>query len=208
MSEQEPTLKRGTRNFRGLRATLLILLAVLIVGISYVVTLGPVHMAHLRAESSDGERALAIGERTQITPPAEWVSEPLVRDLIAWPPLPPLKDWSVLVGQEPGLLLKTPDQKLKVEVTLVERSDVAAFLSDVAQDPDAEAGTEEDAVEPLDEVLASGLSVSHVAGPAEILAVVDTGGGIVGLRATTLGDANLTAYRPAIAQLLEAVRAG
>lgn len=207
MSEQEPPLTRGTRSFRGLRATLLTLLAVLIVGIGYVVTLGPVHMAHLRAESSDGERALAIGERTQVTPPAEWVSEPLVRDLIVWPPLPPLKDWSVLVGQEPGLLLNTPDQKLQVEVTLVEKSDVAAFLSDVTPDPDAEAGTEEKAVAPLDEVLASGLSVSHVEGPAEILAVVDTGSGIVGLRATVLGDANLTTYRPVVAQLLEAVRA-
>ena len=207
MSEHEPPLKRGTRNFRGLRATILILLAVVIIGIGYVVTLGPVHMAHLRAESSDGERALAIGERTQITPPAEWVSGPLVRDLIVWPPLPPLKDWSVLVGQEPGLLLNTPDQKLQVEVTLVEKNEVAAFLSDVSPDPDADAGADEAAVAPLDEVLASGLSVSHVEGPGEILAVVDTGSGFVGLRATPTGDADLTDYRPAVSQLLEAVRA-
>ena len=207
MSEQEPPLKRGTRNFRGLRATLLILLAVLIIGIGYVVTFGPVHMAQLRAESSDGERALAIGEHTQITPPAEWVSEPLVRDLIVWPPLPPLKDWSVLVGQEPGLLLHSPDQKLQVEVTLVDEGEVATFLSNLTPDPDAEPGADEAAEPALDEVLASGLTVSHVEGPAEILAVVDTENGVVGLRASAIGDVDLTEYRPAISQLLEAVRA-
>lgn len=207
MTEQEPPLKRGTRNFRGLRATLLILLAVLIVGIGYVVTLGPVHMAQLRAEASDGQRALAIGEHTQITPPVRWVSEPLVRDLIVWPPLPPLKDWSVLVGQEPGVLLYSPDQKLQVEVTLVDEGDVAAFLSDLAPDPDVEPGSDAPAAPARDEVLESGLTVSHVESPREILAVVDTGSGTVGLRATTVGDIDLVEYRPAISQLLEAVRA-
>lgn len=183
---EPPRLTDAPRNFRRFRIVLFFLLAVVILVVGYAVTLGPVHIAQLRAEASDGERALPIGSDAQITPPAEWVSEPLVRDLIVWPPLPPLKDWSVVIGQEPGWLVRSPDRVLQVEVSPVAGSGVATGA-------------------PL-ETLASGYTVTHVEEGGILTAVVDTGTGSVGVRATVEGEASLDAYRPAISQLLESIR--
>ncbi|UOQ59748.1 hypothetical protein MUN76_11915 [Leucobacter rhizosphaerae] len=183
---ESPRLTDAPRNFRRFRIVLFSLLAVVILVVGYAVTLGPVHIAQLRAEASDGERALPIGADAQITPPPEWVSEPLVRDLIVWPPLPPLKDWSVVIGQEPGWLVRSPDRVLQVEVSSVAGSDVAAGARV--------------------ETLASGYTVTHVEEGGILTAVVDTGAGSVGVRATVEGEASLDAYRPAISQLLESIR--
>ena len=206
MSEREPSLTAGPRNFRTFRIVLISVLAVLVVGIGYAVTLGPVHVAQWRAEVSDGTRALPLGERAQVTPAAGWVAEPLVRDLIVWPPLPPLKDWSVVIGREPGWLVRSPDQVLRVEVSLLESGDSDAFLgageSGAEPAPDGDAAAEPARVE----VLASGLDVTHVDGATGLTAVVDTGADAVGIRASVEGGGSLDAYRPALSELLESIR--
>lgn len=186
----EPPLTDGPRNFRRVRIVLFSVLAVIVVLAGYGVTFAPVHMAQLRAEVNDGTRALPLGDDTRVTPPADWVSEPLVRDLITWPPLPPLKDWSVLIGRDPGWLVHTPDQVLRVELSLLGAGDTQEFMGDGPVQS---------------EVLASGATVTHVTEPDAFRAVVDTGSGLVALRATVSGEATLDTYLPAISQLLEGV---
>lgn len=208
---EPPGSRRPGRGRRWVTAVVLVLLLVLVGGVAYAATLGPDQVAALQAETADGAQTVAVGDTATVVPEPGWVVQPLVRDLIEWPPLPPLKDWSVLLGEQSGVLLLSPDRRLRVEVdALPGSSDRAglAWLREEGRGMGASGATDEDpgAPEVRDEMLASGLGVRHVDGPERIAAVVDTGSGILTVRADT-GREPIDPYRPAISALLESLSA-
>ncbi len=185
------TAGRGARPGRGRRRVTGSVLGILILGavvVGYAVTLGPGHYARLHAEVTEQGLPVEVTGDLSVTPGAGWIAEPLVTDLVDWPPLPRLQDWSVLFGEETGVLLRSPDQRLRVEL----RSD----------GEDAPRG------EVLTEILASGLTVRHVDTPSSILAVVDTASGPLSLRAEVEEGESIDAYRPTVSLLLESIGAG
>lgn len=211
--EEQPGSRRPGRARRWVTTVVLTLLLLVVAGVAYAVTFGPEQYARLQAETSDGASPVAVGGTATVIPERDWVVQPLVRDLFEWPPLPPLKDWSVLLDEQTGVLLLSPDQRLRVELDVLQGSSERAALAWLREesrgiDPDS-AGRDAGAggTAPVrTETLASGLALRHVDGPERLAAVIDAGGGMLTLRADAGGEA-IDPYRPAISALLESIAA-
>lgn len=194
--------RRLSRAGRLIRTVVLVLFAT---GVGYAVTLGPLHAARAKAEISDGVQAVEIADGVTITPAQHWLAEPLVHDLLRIPVLPDLRSPRVYLGGHAGLLLRSPDRVLAVEIE----------SSGPGAEPEAEAllrqkasaiigaGAELPAVRT--ETLASGHTVWHLDDVFAVLAVVDRGGTLVTVTAEPPDGESIEAYRPAIGQLLETV---
>lgn len=202
--------RRPGRARRWITAVVLTLLLLVVAAIAYAVTFGPEQYARLQAETTDGTTPIAVGDTATVVAERDWVVQPLVRDLFEWPPLPPLKDWSVLLDEQTGVLLLSPDQRLRVEFDVLpgpsERA-ASAWLREesrgIAQGDDAAEGAGEPGAVRT-ETLASGLGLRHVDGGERIVAVVDTGGGMLTVRADAGGEP-IDPYRPALSALLESI---
>lgn len=210
---EEPVPRRPGRARRWVTAVVLTLLLLVVAAVAYAVTLGPEQYARLQAETSDGASPVAVGETATVTPERDWVVQPLVRDLFEWPPLPPLKDWSVLLDEQTGVLLLSPDQRLRVELDVLQGSSERAALAWLREesrgiDPGGAGGSSDaGGTAPVrTETLASGFGLRHVDGPERLAAVIDTDDGVLTLRADAGGE-SIDPYRPAISALLESISA-
>lgn len=121
--------RRSVRTRRWVTAVVLTVLLLAVAVAAYAVTLAPEHYAKLRAAPADGATAVEVGAGAQFVPERDWVVQPLVRDLVEWPPLPSLKDWSVLLDEQTGVLLLSPDQRLRVEIDVLSGSAEGAALA-------------------------------------------------------------------------------
>ncbi|WP_031290077.1 hypothetical protein [Leucobacter sp. UCD-THU] len=121
--------RRSVRTRRWVTAVVLTVLLLAVAAAAYAVTLAPEHYAKLRAAPADGATAVEVGTGAQLVPERDWVVQPLVRDLVEWPPLPSLKDWSVLFDEQTGVLLLSPDQRLRVEIDVLSGSAEGAALA-------------------------------------------------------------------------------
>lgn len=121
--------RRSVRTRRWVTAVVLTMLLLAVAAAAYAVTLAPEHYAKLRAAPADGATAVEVGTGAQLVPERDWVVQPLVRDLVEWPPLPSLKDWSVLFDEQTGVLLLSPDQRLRVEIDVLSGSAEGAALA-------------------------------------------------------------------------------
>jgi hypothetical protein len=202
--------RRPGRARRWVTAVVLTLLLLVVAAIAYAVTFGPEQYAKLQAETTDGARPVEVGDAVTVLPERDWVAQPLVRDLFEWPPLPPLKDWSVLFDEQSGVLLLSPDQRLRVELDVLQGSSERAALAWLREESRAisssEAAEGNESPSVRTETLASGFGLRHVDGQERIAAVVDTGAGMLTLRADAGGDP-IDPYRPVISALLESVGA-
>ncbi|WP_449283013.1 hypothetical protein [Leucobacter sp.] len=208
---EEQGSRRPGRARRWVTAVVLALLLLVVAAVAYAVTLGPEQYAKLQAETADGASPVEIGAAATVVPERDWVVQPLVRDLFEWPPLPPLKDWSVLLDEQTGVLLLSPDQGLRVELDVLQGSSdraALAWLREESRVISSDGAVDGDQGEPVlrTETLASGLGVRHVDGPERIAAVVDTGAGLLTVRADA-GSEPIDSYRPAISALLESLGA-
>lgn len=129
-------------------SVLLAVLVLLVAAAAYAVTFAPEQYASAQAVSADGEAASEVGGGVQLVPAKGWVVQPLVREIVEWPPLPPLHDWSVLLGESNGLLLLSPDHGIRVEVEVLspgsERA-ARAWLRESVSKSDASGGRGADA---------------------------------------------------------------
>lgn len=177
---------------------------------AYAVTLAPAHYAQAQAEQADGRAAVEVGGGVQVVPDRGWVVQPRVAHLVELPPLPPLRDWTVLTGAETGVELLSPDRGLSIELSAAAESDEsdAAWL---AEGGIAEGGAQRPTV--LAETLASGASLSHVDAAGEIRAIVGAGDAKVRVLARTVpaheegtgATDPISVYRPALSALLESL---
>lgn len=205
--------RRPSRTRVWVMAVVLTVLVLLVAIAAYAVTFAPEHYARAQAVSADGTTAAEVGGGLQLVPAEGWVVQPLVREIVEWPPLPPLHDWSVLLGESSGVLVLSPDQRLQVEVDVLnpgtERA-AGAWLREAGAGSDATSGEGTDAgggagsgkdagsgggeyAAVRSETLASGLVVQHVEAAGVVAAVVDTGSGWITLRAEAEGGAGARA---------------
>ncbi len=108
----------------------------------------------------------------------------------------PAPDWWIQPASDGGLLLRSPDRVVNVEMTVVAESVAQATLDDVA------------AGDPLrSEILANGLQVQHVLTTDELFAVLTLHDGVLQVEAQAASESasDLADYRSALGELLESV---
>ncbi len=139
----------------------------------------PPSLANLASEVSDGITPVAIADRAEVVVPADWI---VIRD-----------------GAD-ALSVRTPDGALHARLDVV-TADAAAVV----------AGDEHAGGPARSETLASGMTVVHVDTPDGMLAAVSNHLGAESVRVrVTMADGeaeSLAAYRPAVGDLLEGIRA-
>lgn len=139
----------------------------------------PPSLANLASEVSDGITPVAIAERAEVVVPADWI---VIRD-----------------GAD-ALSVRTPDGALHARLDVV-TADAAAVV----------AGDEHAGGPARSETLASGMTVVHADTPDGMLAAVSNHLGAESVRVrVTMADGeaeSLAAYRPAVGDLLEGIRA-
>lgn len=143
----------------------------------------PPSLANLASEVSDGITPVAIAERAEVVVPADWI---VIRD-----------------GAD-ALSVRTPDGALHARLDVVTADADAAAAALVAGDEHAGGPARS-------ETLASGMTVVHVDTPDGMLAAVSNHLGAESVRVrVTMADGeaeSLAAYRPAVGDLLEGIRA-
>lgn len=169
------------------RAWLVVTVIVLVLLAAAFAVFGPTGLALVQAKPVEG--AVEIGSGVTVDPGEGWVAGPLVA---GFPPSP-IDDWTRLIEGE-GRRLQSPDRLLEVEV------EVVSGAPDPAELPGGEVRAE---------TLASGAAVRHASSGNEFVAVVEgVGGEPISMRARTVGDSNLEAYRPVLSTLLESLSSG
>ena len=204
-----PPMPEPRRARRWPRALLLLALAFVVVLVGYGATLAPAHVAHLQERVADGTESIDLGGDAALIAPEGWVVRPLVRELISWPPLPPLLDWSVVFGAQTGVVLTSPDGVLSVELLETPETKPGAVRAEfgAARGSEEEADLDDD--HRRSEHLASGLNLTHFDGDTVVFAILMPSddaepGQTVGVLARTNG-VEIDEYRPALSELLERV---
>ncbi|MCP2635272.1 hypothetical protein K0817_001660 [Microbacterium sp. HD4P20] len=137
----------------------------------------PPSLENLSSEVSDGVTAVPIGDGAEVVVPADWI----------------------LTGEGGGnVAVRTPDGVLTARLETVER-DAAEII---AETPDVEGAARS-------ELLASGMSATHadLADGGVVAVVAGPEGGDAVLVVVEVGADDAAEYRPAIADLLEGIRA-
>ena len=181
---------------RSLRRLVIVAIVVgLLAAVTYLLTLAPDHYAASQAERLNGDTTVTVSGVARVVPGEGWIARPRVTDLVAWPPLPAVRDWRVLTGADTGVQLQSPDHGLRVELfadaAQASGESVTAWLGDAGGDV-------------LEETLASGARLRHVDGEQTIHAVVQLGE--QQMRVAAYAADGIDAYRPALQALLASVR--
>lgn len=114
------------------------------------------------------------------------------------PTVTPAAGWWVQPQPSGGILLRSPDRILTVEMAVVADAAARTALSDA-----------EAAGDPLrSEELASGTTAQHVTGETGIVVVLELAASTVLVEAQLTPEGELADYRPALGELLESVAAG
>ena len=114
------------------------------------------------------------------------------------PTVTPAAGWWVQPQPSGGILLRSPDRILTVEMAVVADAAARTALSDA-----------EAAGDPLRrEELASGTTAQHVTGETGIVVVLELAAATVLVEAQLAPESELADYRPALGELLESVAAG
>ena len=114
------------------------------------------------------------------------------------PTVTPAAGWWVQPQPSGGILLRSPDRILTVEMAVVADAAARTALSDA-----------EAAGDPLRrEELASGTTAQHVTGETGIVVVIELAASTVLVEAQLTPEGELADYRPALGELLESVAAG
>ncbi|WP_053387389.1 hypothetical protein [Leucobacter japonicus] len=190
------------------RALLLSALAFVVVLVGYGATLAPAHVAHLQERVADGSESIDLGGDAALIAPEGWVVRPLVRELISWPPLPPLLDWSVIFDAQTGVVLTSPDGVLSVEISDSSSWSRSGAVEEFGVARLKESGEITD-FDMVSERLASDASLLHLDGDRVVFGTLmlnqdSAQGPAVGFLARTNG-ANIDGYRPALSEMLESV---
>lgn len=156
--------------------------AVLGAGAAGAVLFLPEVQGLVTGSAADGSEVLVLGASAETTPVAEFT---------------PPADWWVQPHGTGGWLLRTPDRQVSVIVGPVTATQGEAALASAAAS----------GAPALRETLASGFPVRHVTDGSRLIAVVETAGGPVLVEATAADAADPARYRPALAELLEGLRA-
>ncbi|WP_341728364.1 hypothetical protein [Brooklawnia sp.] len=182
-----------------------IVVVLFLIGLGYAATLGPVAAARAKAEVSDGTQPVAVGADFTVVPAQGWLSEPLVHDVLKLPILPDLHSWAVYFGNQTGMLLRSPDRLLTVEID-THGAGAAPEAEVLLRDRAAEilgAGTDQPAVRT--EALVSGTTIWHMDAASSLLAVIECDGDLVSVAAERTDGEPIDVYRPAIGQLIATI---
>ena len=101
------------------RAWIWISVGVVLLMLGYATTYGPVQVAQSKAQVCDGAQSLEVVDGITVTPPADWLAVPLVHDLFASPMPSLLHSWAVYFDTHTGIVLRSPDQIIAVEMGLL-----------------------------------------------------------------------------------------
>lgn len=149
---------------------------------------------------ADGTEAFDIGFAVgaAATPASAGSAATDLAPVAGEPTVTPAAGWWVQPQPSGGILLRSPDRVLTVEMAVVADAAARTALSDA-----------EAAGDPLrSEELASGTTAQHVTGETGIVVVIELAASTVLVEAQLTPEGELADYRPALGELLESVAAG
>jgi hypothetical protein len=149
---------------------------------------------------ADGTEAFDIGFAVgaAATPASAGSAATDLAPVAGEPTVTPAAGWWVQPQPSGGILLRSPDRVLTVEMAVVADAAARTALSDA-----------EAAGYPLrSEELASGTTAQHVTGETGIVVVIELAASTVLVEAQLTPEGELADYRPALGELLESVAAG
>lgn len=163
------------------------------------VLLAPSVRAGLAGQEADGLRAFGVNDDTDsgfdLGSAFRAGADTDMSTLGAVAAVTPDSGWWITPQVHGGLLLRSPDRVLIVEIGIATAADAGEALERAGADGD-----------PLrTETLANGARVQHVTGDTEFTAVVELGDTDLLVEAEVTPEGDLVDYRPALGTLLESV---
>ncbi|MGK0741415.1 hypothetical protein ACSHWG_05970 [Leucobacter sp. Z1108] len=191
-----PARGKGTRFWALLLLSMLLLVCS---ALAVWVLLAPSVRAGLAGQEADGLRAFGVNDDTDsgfdLGSAFRAGADTDMSTLGAVAAVTPDSGWWITPQVHGGLLLRSPDRVLIVEIGIATAADAGEALERAGADGD-----------PLrTETLANGARVQHVTGDTEFTAVVELGDTDLLVEAEVTPEGDLVDYRPALGTLLESV---